>query len=413
VNVAADASGRVYIADQSASRVRVVEKTGTIQTFAGTNEGFGGDGGPAAQSALSYPSGVATDSSGNLYIADSGNNRIRIVNASGVISTFAGTGADTSSGDGGQAIAAQISHIFDVAADPFGNVYIAEWLTNDIRKVAPDGTITTFGFAPEPIGLAVDAVGNVYESSLETTGLVGNCVNLKFTPQGTPTVLGNVCGWDIAVAPGSSGGYLVSDTNGNVIRRIAADGSTSIIAGTGAGGFGGDGGNATAALFNQPEGLAVDPYGDILVVDAGNKRVRRLSPVSASCQYFVTPSVISMPALGGAASISVSAANGCTWFVGSDSSWAVPDTIGSSASGTIHIQVTPNPAGSPRTTNVNVAGQPLQVTQAAFGCDVNGDGIVNVTDVQMSILEALSSDVSIVDVSIVINAALGEGCSTM
>jgi hypothetical protein len=160
-------------------------------------------------------------------------------------------------------------------------------------------------------------------------------------------------------------------------------------------------------------GLAADHQGNVYILEESDiRRISlRLSPVSAGCQYLITPSAISVPFQGGTATISVSTMDTCAWWVGSGSSWVLPDTIGASGSGTIHIVVSPNPGGSPRATDFNVAGQSFQVTQSAFGCDINNDGIVNVTDVQMSIMLALSSSVSVADVSIVVNAALGEGCS--
>ena len=179
--VAVDGQGNVYIADRDNSRVRKVSPGGTITTFAGTDkEGFAGDGGPANSALLYRPDGVAVDGSGNVYIADTFNNRVRKVSPGGTISTFAGTGACSAAGDGGLATAARVCQPRGVAVDRQGNVYIADTNSSRVRKVSPGGTITTFAgtgscgsgignggpaTAAElcgPSGVAVDAQGNVY-----------------------------------------------------------------------------------------------------------------------------------------------------------------------------------------------------------------------------------------------------------
>jgi len=136
--VALDPAGNLYIADFGNSRVRKVTPGGTISTYAGTGTpGFAGDGGPATAAQLSFPQGVALDSAGNLYIADSNNNRIRKVTPGGTISTYAGTGLQGFSGDGGPAIDAQLWFPVGVALDSAGNLYIADQENQRIRKVTP------------------------------------------------------------------------------------------------------------------------------------------------------------------------------------------------------------------------------------------------------------------------------------
>ena len=143
--MAVDGQGNVYIADFFNSRVRKVSPGGTITTFAGTGiQGFSGDGGPATSARLLGPQGVAVDGQGNVYIADGNDDRVRKVSPAGTITTFAGTGHTGFSGDGGPATSAQLSSPYGVAVDGKGNVYIADRQNIRVRKVSPGGTITTF-----------------------------------------------------------------------------------------------------------------------------------------------------------------------------------------------------------------------------------------------------------------------------
>jgi len=136
LGVAVDASGDVFIADSQNSRIRKVSASGIITTFAGLGSyGFLGDGGPATSAELAAPSGVAVDASGNLFIADTNNNRIRKVSASGVITTVAGNGTAGYSGDGGPGASASLNNPYGVAVDAFGNLFIGDYLNNRVRKV--------------------------------------------------------------------------------------------------------------------------------------------------------------------------------------------------------------------------------------------------------------------------------------
>jgi sugar lactone lactonase YvrE len=181
--IAIDAAGNIYIANRDINRIRMVATDGTITTVAGNGEsGFAGDGGPATQAALGEPAGMAIDEGGNLYFADSTNNRVRRIDASGTITTVAGTGESGSSGDGGPATAAQLADPESVAVDSAGNLYIGEAEGNRIRRVGPDGNITAYVGTGEaghtsdggpankamvdvrggPVGMFLDSHGNLY-----------------------------------------------------------------------------------------------------------------------------------------------------------------------------------------------------------------------------------------------------------
>ncbi len=303
--VALDSAGNLLIADTNNNRIRKVTSSGTISTVAGsgTGPGRGGDGSQATSAGLSFPRGIAVDSGGNLYIADSSNRLIRRVTPTGVISTFAGNGGFGSGGDGGLATAAQFSSPVGVAVDAAGNVYIADSFGNKIRRVRSSGVIDTFagtgtrGFTGDggpataaqlsnSSAVAVDSASNVYIAD------TGNNRIRKVTPSGMiSTAVGNgTCctggdggsatsaqvGFPTAFAFDSAGNLYV--TTAGVIRKVSASGTISTIAGGSGSGFAGDGGLAILARLS-PAGLAVDGTGNVFVADSGNHRIRKLSPL--------------------------------------------------------------------------------------------------------------------------------------
>ncbi|MDR2334034.1 MAG: putative Ig domain-containing protein [Burkholderiaceae bacterium] len=302
--VAVDGSGNLFIVDQGNNRIRKVNTSGVISTVAGNgNFAFGGDGAAATAAQLATPSGVAVDSSGNLFIADKGNNRIRKVNPGGVISTVAGTGSYSFGGDGAAATAAQLKIPIGVAVDSNGNLFVADLGNNRIRKVNSGGVITTvagngnFGFGGDgaaataaqlynPFGVAVDSSGNLFIADY------GNHRIRKVDPGGIiSTVAGNGSvgfGGDGAaataaqlsfpsgVAVDSSGNLFIADYGNNRIRKVDTSGIIKTVAGNGSGGFGGDGLAATAAQLYHPSGVAVDNSGNLFIADLYNHRVRKL-----------------------------------------------------------------------------------------------------------------------------------------
>ncbi len=305
-SVALDASGNLYIADGN-HRIRKVDaSTGNISTVAGTGvQGFSGDNGPATSAQFNWPSGVAVDASGNLYIAD-GNNRIRKVDAAtGIITTVAGTGTGGFSGDGGPATSAQLHYPRSVALDASGNLYIADWLNNRVRKVdAESGTISTIAVRTVtptwlfvPLGVAVDGAGNVYIADTRNNRVLRAAAlpPLPSNPQAPGRVIEDVGGDGTpggdgdggpaanarvnspsGVAIDGAGNVYIADTRNNRVRRIDPDGIIDEFAGDGTAGFGGDGGAAVDAQLKGPNGAAVDRSGNVYIADTRNHRIRKV-----------------------------------------------------------------------------------------------------------------------------------------
>ena len=245
--VAADAGGNIYIADRDNQRIRKHQPGGNITTIAGNgNAGFSGDGGGATQASLSTPAGVAVDTNNNIFIADSGNARIRKVSG-GIITTLAGNGAFVLSGDGGPASAATLSQNFQVGADTHGNLYIADPDNNVVRQVNTSGVINTIAGTSSP-GFSGDG-GSATQARLNT-------------PEG--------------VAADSKGVIYIADYNNHRIRKIS-NGVITTFAGTGQTGYNGDNIPATTANLNSPLGLAVDSADNLYVADYNDHRIRRVS----------------------------------------------------------------------------------------------------------------------------------------
>jgi hypothetical protein len=240
--MAATADGGFLIADRLNHRVRRVSPDGTITTVAGTTPGFSGDGGPASAAQLGSPNGVAATADGGLLIADLGNHRVRRVSPGGTITTVAGT-AQGFSGDGGPASAAQLNTPAGVAATADGGFLIADTGNDRVRRVSPDGTITT-------------AAGT-------TQGLSGD------GGPATAAQLDNPPG----VAVTADGGFVIADEGNDRVRRVSPGGTITTVAGT-TQGSSGDGGPATAALLSVPGGVAATAEGGLLVADTFNHRVR-------------------------------------------------------------------------------------------------------------------------------------------
>jgi trimeric autotransporter adhesin len=278
-----------------------------------------GDGGPASEALLNHPAGVSTDASGNLYIADRDNNRIRMVAANGTITTIAGSGTAGNTGDGGIATSALLNAPESATLDPFGNLWIADTGNQRVRMVTPSGVILAVPISglKSPVYAIGDAHGNVFiadagagsivelpASGTATTVVSGlqsprglaidSAGNLYFTeagaahvdrlsPEGTLTRIAEGS-WNIprGVAVGSAGDLYIADTALQQILRVDISGNVTPIAGTGSPGFSGDGGAALAAALNFPWDVALDQNGNAYIADLENNRIRELSPLAAA-----------------------------------------------------------------------------------------------------------------------------------
>ena len=388
--VAWDSAGNLYIVDSG--RIRKVSN-GVIDTVAGIGIfGFSGDNGPATSAQLNYPGGVAVDSAGNLYIADTGNHRIRKVSG-GVIATVAGNGTLGFSGDNGPATSAQLNYPGGVAVDSAGNLYIADSYNFRIRKVS-NGAITTVagngapGFgggdngpatsAPlsRPSGIAVDSAGNLYIAEFNS-GRIRKVTNGAITTvagSGTPGFSGDRGSATSAqlngpegVAVDSAGNLYIADFGNNRIRKVS-NGVITTVAGTGTPGFSGDNGPATSAQLAYPAGVASDSAGNLYVADTSNNRIRVLTPTGSRCTYSVSPTTLQAPASGGTVTLSIQTAASCPWAVSGLPGWMVVSGASSgAASASVALAVSPNNSGAPLSATVLVAGVAVTVTQPAAG----------------------------------------------
>jgi uncharacterized protein (TIGR03437 family) len=290
--VTVDNSGNVFFSDQDNHVIRKIDTTGKITTYAGTGtSGSSGDGGSALAAQLNLPQGLAVDSAGNLYVADSANNSVRMVTPAGTIAKVAGGGTDTS--DGISALKAMLAKPYGIALDAKGNLYIADSDNNRIRRITPDGVINTVvgnGFPADagdgglasaagtyrPFDVKVGGDGTIAFS--EVTG------NIRLiSPVGIIGTLGAIYtsnGPNPGVAIDSSGNIIV--TASSQIFSYTPSGARTLIAGQTLPGIGGDGGPALQALLSGAAGPAIDAKGNIYFCDQRNNRIRKLTPESVA-----------------------------------------------------------------------------------------------------------------------------------
>ncbi|MFC8494136.1 RICIN domain-containing protein [Streptomyces sp. NPDC057235] len=304
--VAVDSAGTVYFTDHGNHRIRKVTVDGKVSTVAGSASGgkFSGENVPAVSAQLNWPRGLAVDGEGNLYIADGNNHRVRKVTPDGTITTVAGTGNPAFSGDGGTAASARLNTPYGVAVDEDGTLYIADCNNHRIRKVTPDGKISTItgsasagsrgdnGAATSaqlnrPHDLAVDGAGTLY---------IADCNNhriRKVTPDGTITTVAGAgtpgsdgdggpatkarINLPTSVAVDSTGALYIAEYGGHRIRKVTPDGTITTLAGTGTPGSGGDAGPADSAQLSNPISLAVDNVDTLYIAEYSGHRIRKIT----------------------------------------------------------------------------------------------------------------------------------------
>ena len=298
--VAIDSTGTLYVADTFNQTIRKISPAGTVSVFAGGSFGSGDGTGNAAQ--FYNPRGIALDSVGNLYIADSNNNTIRKVSPGGIVTTLAGMAGVQGSSDGlGNAAAFNLP--MGVTVDLAGNVYVTDSANSTIRKIAPSGAVTTIaGHAGQqghvdggpalslfyqPQGIVVDSIGNLYVAdTLDNTirkitpsGVVSTLAGLSpFLSAGTADGTGSAARFRrvTSMALTSSGDLYVTDADSHTIRKITAAGVVTTVAGS-PGLSGATDGTGSAARFYGPDGIAADASGNLYVSDSGNKRIRKIA----------------------------------------------------------------------------------------------------------------------------------------
>ncbi|MDK2773028.1 MAG: T9SS type A sorting domain-containing protein [Flavobacterium sp.] len=287
--VAIDASGNIYVADANNAKIRKISTSGTVSTFAGSTNGYADGTGTAAQ--FSSPTSITIDASGNLYVADRGNHKIRKITPAGVVSTIAGSTLGYLDDIG---TSARFYYPNGVTVDSSGNLYVADGGNNRIRKITPTGQVTTLagsssGYVDDigtaakfntPYGIVVDGTGNIYVADW------GNHKIRKITQTRVVTTFAGSTGgyadglattakffMPRGVAIDGLGNVYVADTTNDKIRKISSDGNVTTIAGST---YGFADGAGTAAQFSNPFGLVVDLSGDLIIADTYNDRIRKI-----------------------------------------------------------------------------------------------------------------------------------------
>ena len=254
LEITSDASGNLFITDSGNNRVRKVNTNGIITTVAGGGTDGLGDGGAATNATFNYPAGVAVDASGNLFIVDNQNFRVRKVDTNGIITTVAGGGAGGGTdglGDGGAATNATLYYPDGLTLDASGELFIGDWGNSRVRKVDNNGIITTV--AGGGAGGGTDGLG---DGGAATNATLNGPVGLAFD---------------------SLGNLFIGDTVNNRVRKVDTNGVITTVAGGGNGGLG-DGGAATNASLNIPNGVALDAFGNLFIADTLNNRIREVHP---------------------------------------------------------------------------------------------------------------------------------------
>jgi sugar lactone lactonase YvrE len=283
-SIATNSDGEIYVTDTNNSTIRKITPSGVVSTLAGTAGIFGSADGAGAAASFRGPGGVATDSVGNVYVADMGNNTVRKLTPDGVVTTLAGEASVSGSADGAGS-AARFDMPFGLAADSAGNVYVADAYNDVIRKITPAGVVSTFAGTADsagntngtgaaarfkyPVGVATGGNGNVYVADADNHAI------RKITSAGVVSTLASVDD-PIAVAVDSADNVYVADTKNNAIRKVTPAGVVTTLPGT----------------FDGPLGVATDGAGNVYVADTGNTLLKKITPAG---------SVTTLATTGGAA----------------------------------------------------------------------------------------------------------------
>jgi hypothetical protein len=351
-SLATDGLGNLYIADGLNNRIRKVDTNGIITTFAGGGPGGLGDGGPPTQATFDYPTGVAADSAGNVYITDDSHNRVRKV-SNNVITTIAGTGIGGDTGDGGPATAAQLYGPNALWLDPFGNLYVAE--NYRIRKIDKNGMISTLAMVISD-QLSGDAAGNLY-----TASSFGGQV-FKITPSGTVTLVAGD-GHSTSIVDGAQATQtavlgspgIALDANGNLL--IAEQGGVYRVTS--------DGIIHSISTFLSPfGGFISDGAGNFYEEDTTGALYRVGQKPVTACSYTANlPASLPQSSLAQVTIAKVTTQSTCQWSATSLTPWIQVSTVPQTGTGTVNLTLAANPGTTARTGTVIVAGQVTTVTQ--------------------------------------------------
>jgi len=316
--VAVDAAGVVYVADNGANTMRKITADGTVTTFAGVASQGGSTDGAGSVARFNGPTGLAIDAAGNLYVADSGNHTVRKITAGGLVTTLAGLAGNSGSVDGSAAVA-RFNIPQAVAVDSSGNLFVADAGNHTVRKIAPDGTVSTLaGLAGSsgsnegtgsaarfnvPIGVAVDSSHAIYVSDS------GNQTVRKVTPDGVVTTVAGLAGnagstdasgsaarfyYPSGIALDASGTLYVSDSWNHALRKVVPGGLVSTWAGLPEHAGTADG-SGSSARFHLACDLTVDALGNLYVADAANNLIRKVTPAGVVSSYFMGSDTFNLP----------------------------------------------------------------------------------------------------------------------